>query len=236
MTKAFTRHCLLNTGIQEKHDRFARRQEEIARETGASRINVPSKPPPPQTGLLGAVTAHDRERNREGGMGATLTEREREKRVAEEHQRRLDEYQRAQLDEAEQAMSQGGQLDMYGGAGPGMLHPMMTSMGGMMPNAMMMGGYGMNPMVYGMGNMGGMGGMGGMSPMGMPMGSMSTLSGMGGPNPAFSVQQSQSQGASPDYLAARNRYSSFSASDAPQNHTRSGQNTPARSNTPSNQQ
>ncbi|KZO90699.1 hypothetical protein CALVIDRAFT_469655, partial [Calocera viscosa TUFC12733] len=168
MTKAFTRHCLLNTGIQEKHDRSARRQEEIARETGASRLNVPSKPPPPQTGLLGAITAHDRERNREGGMGATLTEREREKRVAEEHQRRLDEYQRAQLDEAEQAMSQGGQFDMYGGAGaqsypgfnpmaqPGMLHPMMTSMGGMMPNAMMMGGYGMNPMVYGMGNMGGM--------------------------------------------------------------------------------
>ncbi|KZO90696.1 hypothetical protein CALVIDRAFT_542454 [Calocera viscosa TUFC12733] len=106
-------------------------------------------------------------------------------------------------------------------------------MGGMMPNPMMMGGYGMNPMMYGMGNMGGM------SPMGMPMGSMSNLSGLGSPSPAFAAQQPQSQGASPDYLAARNRYSSFSASDTPQMHTRSGQNTPARSggaNTPSNQQ
>ena len=92
MTKAFAPHGLLSAGLQDKQDRSAKRQEELARETGASLINVPNKPPPPQTGLLGAVTAHERERKREGGLGATLTERERERRLAEERQRKLDEF------------------------------------------------------------------------------------------------------------------------------------------------
>lgn len=116
MTKAFQPQGLLSAGIQDKEDRSAKRQEELARETGASLINVPSKPPPPQTGLLGAITAHERERKREGGVGAALTERERERRLAEERQRKLDDLQRQQLDQ----MSQGGMgnpYEMYGQQG-----------------------------------------------------------------------------------------------------------------------
>ncbi|EJF64913.1 hypothetical protein DICSQDRAFT_159886 [Dichomitus squalens LYAD-421 SS1] len=136
MTKAFTPHGLLSAGLQDKQDRSAKKQEELARETGASLINVPLKPPPPQTGLLGAVTAHERERKREGGLGAALTEREREKRLAEERQRKLDEFQKQQLDQ----MQQGG--SMYGGMmgfNPMMGNPMMMGM-----NPMMTGGWG-NP-------------------------------------------------------------------------------------------
>ncbi|THH30016.1 hypothetical protein EUX98_g4168 [Antrodiella citrinella] len=140
MTKAFMPHGLLSAGIQDKEDRSAKRQEELARETGASLINVPNKPPPPQTGLLGAVAAHEREKRREGGIGATLTEREREKRLAEDRQRKLDDYQRMQLDQ----MQQGGG-SMYGGMGYPGFNPMMNPM---MANPMMMG---MNPMMTGAG-------------------------------------------------------------------------------------
>ncbi|KAI0783662.1 hypothetical protein C8Q75DRAFT_430290 [Abortiporus biennis] len=134
MTKAFAPHGLLSAGLQDKHDRSAKRQEELARETGASLINVPNKPPPPQTGLLGAVTAHERERKRDGGLGATLTEREREKRLAEERQRKMDELQRMQLEQMQNG-------SMYGGMGmpqmgfnpmmanPMMMNPMMTGWG-----------------------------------------------------------------------------------------------------------
>ncbi|KAJ3555730.1 hypothetical protein NM688_g2411 [Phlebia brevispora] len=138
MTKAFAPHGLLYAGMQDKQDRSAKRQEELARETGASLINVPTKPPPPQTGLLGAVSAHERERKREGGLGAALTEREREKRVAEERQRKLDDFQRMQLEQ----MQQGG--SMYGGMG---MAPQLTGFNPMM-NPMMMG---MNPMMTGWG-------------------------------------------------------------------------------------
>lgn len=82
LTKAFAPHGLLQAGMQDKEDRSAKRQEELAKETGSSLINVPSKPPPPQTGLLGAVAAHERDRKNAGGIGATLTDREREKRLA----------------------------------------------------------------------------------------------------------------------------------------------------------
>jgi CCR4-NOT transcriptional complex subunit CAF120 len=144
MTKAFTPHGLLSAGLQDKEDRSAKRQEELARETGASLINVPSKPPPPQTGLLGAITAHERDRKREGGVGAALTEREREKRLAEDRQRKLDELQRQQLEQ----MQQGG--SMYGQQFPGynpMMNPMMMGM-----NPMMTGFMGYPGMMPGFGN------------------------------------------------------------------------------------
>ncbi len=51
MTKAFTPQGLLSAGLQDKQD-APLSVREIARETGASLINVPNKPPPPQTGLL----------------------------------------------------------------------------------------------------------------------------------------------------------------------------------------
>ena len=151
MTKAFTPQGLLQAGIQDKQDRSAKRQEELARESGASLINVPHKPPPPQTGLLGAVTAHERERKREGGVGAVLTERERERRMAEERQRRFDEMQRQQLDQMT-LNGQGTAMEVYNPTGhnpaggypmmnPMMMNPMMWGMNPMM----MMGGYGMPP-------------------------------------------------------------------------------------------
>ncbi|KAF9456625.1 hypothetical protein BDZ94DRAFT_1314985 [Collybia nuda] len=165
MTKAFTPQGLLSAGIQDKQDRSAKRQEELARETGASLINVPNKPPPPQMGLLGAITAHERDRKREGGVGAALTEREREKRLAEERQRRFDDHQRQQLDQ----MQQGGSI--YGGQFPGynvMGNPMM------MMNPMM----GMNPMITG----------GGLSPM-MTGGAMAPMmSGFPGMMPGYNPQ------------------------------------------------
>ena len=134
MTKAFTPQGLLSAGMQDKQERSAKRQEELARETGASLINVPNKPPPPQVGLLGAITAHEREKKREGGIGAALTERERERRLAEDRQRRLDDLQRQQLEQQQAMAAQLG--GMYGQA----LTPQMT---GMNP---MMGGFGYNPM------------------------------------------------------------------------------------------
>ena len=143
MTKAFTPHGLLSAGLQDKEDRSAKRQEELAREAGASLVNVPSKPPPPQTGLLGAITAHERDRKREGGVGATLTEREREKRLAEERQRKLDELQRQQLEQMQQGGSMYGQ-QQFPGFNP-MMNPMMMGMNPMMSGFMgypgMMSGY-----------------------------------------------------------------------------------------------
>jgi CCR4-NOT transcriptional complex subunit CAF120 len=102
MAKAFALHELLSTGMQDKEDQCPKRQEQIACESGASLINVPNKPPPPQSGLLGYVTAHEWERKRDGGLGAALTERGREKRIAKEKQRRLDEQQRQQLGQMQQ--------------------------------------------------------------------------------------------------------------------------------------
>jgi hypothetical protein len=45
-------------------------------------VNVPAPPPPPQMGLLGAITGYEAQRSREGGVGAALTERDRERREA----------------------------------------------------------------------------------------------------------------------------------------------------------
>ena len=81
LTKAFAPHGLLQAGLQDKEERSAKKQEELAREMGSSLVNVPSKPPPPSAGLLGAVAQHEKERKGAGGIGATLTDREREKRL-----------------------------------------------------------------------------------------------------------------------------------------------------------
>lgn len=91
LTKAFAPHGLLQAGMQDKEERSAKKQEELARETGSSLINVAAKPPPPQTGLIGAVAAHERDRKNAGGIGATLTDREREKRLAVSSGFRIDD-------------------------------------------------------------------------------------------------------------------------------------------------
>ena len=210
MTKAFAVHGLLSAGLQDRQERSAKRQEEVAKETGASLVNVPMKPPPPQTGLLGAVSAHERERKREGGIGAALTERERERRFAEERQRKLDDFTKQQLEMVQNGSIYGPQ---FGPAGfnPMMANPMMM---GMNP---MMGGWGFNPMMgnpqmvaaqqaaamayqqtmmtftqnMGQSQVGGEGGMGGMVGMG-GMGSPGMLSpmatGQQGLNPMMSGQ------------------------------------------------
>ncbi|KAG8944042.1 hypothetical protein FRC04_002237 [Tulasnella sp. 424] len=159
MTKVFAPQGLLQAGVQG-HDRSAKRREEMARESGTSLINVPNKPLDPQTGLLGAVTAHERERKREAGVGATLTRKLADERMAEERQRKLDELQRQQLD---YAMGNGASMyDPYGrfqnpmmtaggqfGYNPMMMNPMLMGnpmMGNpMMGNPMMGMGMGMNP-------------------------------------------------------------------------------------------
>jgi CCR4-NOT transcriptional complex subunit CAF120 len=91
--------------------------------------------------LLGAITAHERDRKREGGMGAALTERERERRLAEERQRKFDEAQRQQLEQMQTGSMYGGQF----GYNP-MMNPMMMGMNPMMP---MMTGGPMTPMMTG---------------------------------------------------------------------------------------
>ncbi|WVQ63247.1 uncharacterized protein L199_001398 [Kwoniella botswanensis] len=140
LTKAFAPHGLLQAGMQDKEDRSAKKQEEVARETGSSLINVPSKPPPPQMGLLGAVAAHEKERKNAGGIGATLTDREREKRLAEDRQREIEKLQRQQMEH----MRQFGGGDMYGQQQYpyGMQSPMGMNMG------MGMGMMGMPQMGY----------------------------------------------------------------------------------------
>jgi CCR4-NOT transcriptional complex subunit CAF120 len=77
-------------------------------------------------------------------VGAALTEREREKRLAEERQRKLDDLQRQQLEQIQQGGS------MYGQPIPGynpMMNPMMMGM-----NPMMTGFMGYPPMMTGYGN------------------------------------------------------------------------------------
>ncbi|BEJ16455.1 hypothetical protein CspHIS471_0510600 [Cutaneotrichosporon sp. HIS471] len=126
LTKAFTPGGLIQAGMQDKRDRSAKRQEEVARETGSALVNVPEPPPPPQTGLVGAVAAHERDRKNAGGIGATLTDRDRERRLAEDRQRKIDELQRQQMDHMQHQYTGGG---MFQGQFPGY-------------------GYGMPPMGY----------------------------------------------------------------------------------------
>jgi CCR4-NOT transcriptional complex subunit CAF120 len=86
MTNAFTPYGLFSAGLHGKKERSADRQKEVAHESEAALLNVALKPSSSQTGLLGAITAHQRERKREGAFGASPTEHEREKRAAEERQ------------------------------------------------------------------------------------------------------------------------------------------------------
>ena len=150
MTMAFTPQGLLQAGMQDKQSRSAKQREAHARETGGSLVNVPNPPPPPQMGLVGAITALQRDRDREGGFGAVLTEKERDRRLAEERERKYDELQRARLDKAISLSGNNMEMQAY--------NPMMLSP--MVPWGMPMM-YGMNGM--GMGGMGMGGGWGGMS-------------------------------------------------------------------------
>lgn len=77
-------HGLLHAGIIDREERSARALEAQARDTGGPLVSIPSKPPPPQTGLVGAITSHQREKERTGGVGRALTEQQRERKLAEQ--------------------------------------------------------------------------------------------------------------------------------------------------------
>jgi hypothetical protein len=121
---AMAPHGLLHAALNDKQARSAAAQEANAKETGGPFLQISAKPQGPQGGLVGAIAAHERDRKREGGLGATLTERERERRSAEVKQKEMDQMH------ARNASFGGGP---YGGpAFPGF---------GAMPNAMG-GGFG----------------------------------------------------------------------------------------------
>ncbi|TKY89595.1 hypothetical protein EX895_001380 [Sporisorium graminicola] len=183
MTTVFTPHGLVQAGAQDKAERSAKAQEAEARATGRNLVNVPNKPPPPQAGLLGAITAHERDRKGAGGFGATLTERERERVAAERRQREEDALRQQQQQAQQQQMQQMQQMAYFN---PMMYQQMMMSG--------MMGGMGM--MGMGMPQMGG--GFGG-SQMG---GGGSQIGGMGGGFDPMMAQQQAMQAAQMAYMNA----------------------------------
>lgn len=77
-------HGLLYAGILDKEERSARALESQARTSGGTLVNLPSKPPPPQTGLVGAITSHEREKERTGGVGRALAEQQKDRKLAEQ--------------------------------------------------------------------------------------------------------------------------------------------------------
>lgn len=147
---ALNPHGLLATGIIEKEERSARAQENAARDTGGTLVSLPHKAPPPQTGLVGALTSHQREKERTGGVGRALTEQQRERKLAEQRQKQLDELQKQQLALMQQQMQMAQFGAGGGGAGYGQMGSM-PSMGSMYggSNPWMMGGMGMMPQMGG---------------------------------------------------------------------------------------
>ncbi|MBW0476945.1 hypothetical protein O181_016660 [Austropuccinia psidii MF-1] len=81
MRPAFSQHGLLHRVMQERQEKSAKSIQEAAHWTGEPLVQVGHKPPPPQSGLLGAIANHERDRKRDGGMGAVLTARARERAV-----------------------------------------------------------------------------------------------------------------------------------------------------------
>lgn len=59
-SQAYGPHGLLGSASQERLDRSARTQGQEAKGAGSVLVNMPSKPPPPQAGLMGAIHSYDR--------------------------------------------------------------------------------------------------------------------------------------------------------------------------------
>ncbi|EFP82606.1 uncharacterized protein PGTG_08802 [Puccinia graminis f. sp. tritici CRL 75-36-700-3] len=91
---AFSQHGLLHRVMQERQEKSAKSIQEAAHWSGEPLVQVNHKPPPIQSGLLGAIASHERDRKRDGGMGAMLTERARERAL---RQRETDELQRQSM-------------------------------------------------------------------------------------------------------------------------------------------
>ena len=127
-------HGLLQTGLQNQQQRSAANQEAAARENGGPLVQLDYKSQAPQGGLVGAIANHERDRKREGGLGATLTERDRERRASEARQREVDQMQLQRPNNAYGGMPMGafpggGSMPMPVGM-PGMQHPGMGYGGG----------------------------------------------------------------------------------------------------------
>lgn len=93
---AVASYGLLHAGIQQQQARSAKEMEAQAKENGGPLLQLQHKTPVAQAGLVGAIATHERDRKREGGLGAALTERERERRIAEAKQREMDMLQARQ--------------------------------------------------------------------------------------------------------------------------------------------
>ena len=106
----FAAHGPLSASLQDRQEGSAKRREEVAKEVGALFVDVPTKLPPLQTGILGAVSVHERERKRKGGLGAVVTERERARRLAEVRQHKLDDIRKQQPEMAQNGLMYGSQL------------------------------------------------------------------------------------------------------------------------------
>ena len=84
-------HGLLQAGLQDRHNRSAAQLEAHAKETGGPLLQLDAKPQVAQAGLVGAIASHQKDRKREGGIGAHLTEKDRERRLAEARQKELNQ-------------------------------------------------------------------------------------------------------------------------------------------------
>lgn len=91
---AFSQHGLLHRVMQERQEKSAKSTQEAAYRSGEPLLHVNHKAPPIQSGLLGAIASHERDRKRDGGMGAMLTVRAREQAM---RQRENDELQRQSM-------------------------------------------------------------------------------------------------------------------------------------------
>ncbi|PWN37882.1 uncharacterized protein FA14DRAFT_187932 [Meira miltonrushii] len=154
ISTAFQPQGLLQAGAQDKAERSAKHVEAEARATGGHFVNVDAnRNNAPQSGLVGAISAHERERRKEGGLGATLTERERERVQAEKRQRE-EEMMRNQMMQQQQQMMAASMASPQPGQQAGMpwqnpgMPPSMGSFNPMMWQQMQMMSM-MNPMMFG---------------------------------------------------------------------------------------
>lgn len=117
---AVAQHGLLQTGIEQKQNKSAAQIEAMAKETGGPLLQLEHKAQMPQGGLVGAIASHERDRKRDGGLGATLTERDRERRMAEARQREMDQMAQRQAPFAGPGFGMQG-FPAFGGMMPGMV-------------------------------------------------------------------------------------------------------------------
>lgn len=93
MTKASTFRGPLPVVVQDKRDWSAKGQKALEPPSGPS-SRTPDKPPSFESGLLGVMAVHERDKERDQGFGVALTQRERE----HERQRMFEDLQRQQLE------------------------------------------------------------------------------------------------------------------------------------------